>query len=68
MAEHPAVNRRVAQVASVGLSEAKAKEMGLEVRIGKFPFTACAKSHALGDEALSDPDNLPECEKGGWQR
>ena len=37
------------QVASVGLSEAKAKEMGLEVRIGKFPFTACAKSHALGE-------------------
>jgi dihydrolipoamide dehydrogenase len=32
------------QVASVGLSEAKAKEQGFKVKIGKFPFTAIAKA------------------------
>jgi dihydrolipoamide dehydrogenase len=37
------------QVASVGITEAKAKELGFTVRIGKFPFTACGKAHAIGD-------------------
>ncbi len=37
------------QVASVGLSEAKAKELGFELKIGKFPFTACGKAHAIGE-------------------
>jgi dihydrolipoamide dehydrogenase len=37
------------QVASVGLSEAKAKELGFEVKIGKFPFTASGKAHAIGE-------------------
>jgi len=32
------------QVASVGLTEAKAKEAGYQVKIGKFPFTAVAKA------------------------
>jgi dihydrolipoamide dehydrogenase len=32
------------QVASVGLTEAKAKEAGHNVKIGKFPFTAVAKA------------------------
>jgi len=32
------------QVASVGLTEAKAKEAGYEVKVGKFPFTAVAKA------------------------
>lgn len=36
------------QVASVGLTEAKAKEAGHEVRIGKFPFTANGKAHGIG--------------------
>lgn len=36
------------QVASVGLTEAKAKEAGYEVRIGKFPFTANGKAHGIG--------------------
>ena len=37
------------QVASLGLSEAKARENGREVMIGKFPFTANGKAVALGD-------------------
>jgi dihydrolipoamide dehydrogenase len=32
------------QVASVGLTEAKAKEAGYQVKVGKFPFTAVAKA------------------------
>ena len=36
------------EVASVGLSEAKAIESGREIRIGKFPFTASGKASAAG--------------------
>ena len=41
------------QVASVGLTEAKAKELGFEVRIGRFPFIGNGKAIALGE-----PDGL----------
>lgn len=37
------------QVASVGLTEEKAKEAGYEVKTGKFPFTASGKAHAIGE-------------------
>ena len=37
------------QVASFGLSEAKAQEQGLDVRVGKFPFLANGKALGLGD-------------------
>jgi dihydrolipoamide dehydrogenase len=37
------------EVASVGLTEKKAKERGYDVKIGKFPFTANAKGKILGD-------------------
>jgi dihydrolipoamide dehydrogenase len=37
------------QVASVGLTEAKAKEAGYEVRAGKFPFIGNGKAIALGE-------------------
>ena len=37
------------QVASIGITEAKAKENGREVRVGKFPFTASGKAVALGE-------------------
>ncbi|MDW4496786.1 dihydrolipoyl dehydrogenase [Sulfitobacter sp. D35] len=37
------------QVASVGLSEAKAKEQGYEVKVGKFPFIGNGKAIALGE-------------------
>jgi dihydrolipoamide dehydrogenase len=37
------------QIASIGLTEAKAKEGGRELAVGKFPFTANGKAVALGD-------------------
>ncbi|HJS41319.1 MAG TPA: dihydrolipoyl dehydrogenase [Sphingomicrobium sp.] len=37
------------QVASVGLTEARAKEVGHEVRVGKFPFIGNGKAIALGE-------------------
>jgi len=37
------------QIASVGLTEAKAKEQGREVRIGRFPFQGNGKAIALGE-------------------
>src|SRR5438132_19354 len=38
------------EVASVGLTEAKAREEGYEVRVGKFPFSASGKARILGEE------------------
>ncbi len=35
------------QIASVGLTEAKAKEQGLDYKIGKFPFSASGKAVAI---------------------
>jgi dihydrolipoamide dehydrogenase len=37
------------QVASVGLTEAQAKEAGHEVRVGRFPFIGNGKAIALGE-------------------
>ncbi|MFQ6755371.1 dihydrolipoyl dehydrogenase [Cereibacter sphaeroides] len=37
------------QVASVGLTEAKAKENGYEIRVGRFPFIGNGKAIALGE-------------------
>ena len=37
------------QVASVGLTEAEAKEKGYEVKVGKFPFMASGKAFAVGE-------------------
>ena len=39
------------QVASFGLTEAQAKERGLEVKVGRFPFQANGKALGLGDYA-----------------
>ncbi|MEM9898142.1 MAG: dihydrolipoyl dehydrogenase [Pseudomonadota bacterium] len=41
------------QVASVGLTEAKAREQGYEVKVGRFPFNGNGKAIALGE-----PDGL----------
>jgi dihydrolipoamide dehydrogenase len=41
------------QIASVGLTEAKAKELGREVKVGRFPFIGNGKAIALGE-----PDGL----------
>ena len=37
------------QVASVGLTEAKAKEKGYDIKVGKFPFIGNGKAIALGE-------------------
>jgi dihydrolipoamide dehydrogenase len=37
------------QVASVGLTEAKAKEAGYEIKVGNFPFIGNGKAIALGE-------------------
>ncbi len=37
------------QVASVGLTEAKAKETGRKIKVGKFPFIGNGKAIALGE-------------------
>ncbi len=37
------------QVASVGLTEARARELGHEVRVGRFPFIGNGKAIALGE-------------------
>ncbi|MBN9263362.1 MAG: FAD-dependent oxidoreductase, partial [Hyphomicrobium sp.] len=41
------------QVASVGLTEAKAKEQGRQIKVGRFPFVGNGKAIALGE-----PDGL----------
>ena len=41
------------QIASVGLSESAAREQGIEVRVGRFPYAGNGKAIALGE-----PDGL----------
>ncbi len=38
------------QIASVGLTEAKAREAGYEVKVGQFPFIGNGKAIAMGDQ------------------
>jgi dihydrolipoamide dehydrogenase len=44
----PACTYCTPQIASVGLTEAKAKEQGYDVKVGKFPFSANGKARILG--------------------
>ena len=37
------------EIGSIGLTEAKAKEKGYDVKVGKFPFSALAKAKILGE-------------------
>jgi dihydrolipoamide dehydrogenase len=37
------------QIASLGLGEARARDTGREIAVGKFPFTASGKAVALGE-------------------
>jgi len=37
------------EIGSVGLTEAKAREKGYEVKVGRFPFTALGKAIILGE-------------------
>ncbi len=45
----PAVTYCQPQFASIGFSEEQAKERGLEVKIGKYPFSANGKARAAGE-------------------
>ena len=38
------------EIASVGLTEKQAKEKGLEIKVGKFPFSASGKASAAGNK------------------
>jgi dihydrolipoamide dehydrogenase len=38
------------QIASVGLTEKAAKDKGLDIRVGRFPFSANGKAIALGED------------------
>lgn len=37
------------QVASIGLTEKKAREAGYDIKVGKFPFSASGKAHGIGE-------------------
>ncbi|MDP4509617.1 dihydrolipoyl dehydrogenase [Nonomuraea sp. NBC_00507] len=39
------------QVASFGYTETQARDLGYDVKVAKFPFTANGKAHGLGDAA-----------------
>jgi dihydrolipoamide dehydrogenase len=45
----PGCTYSLPQIASVGLTEAKAKEAGHELKVGRFPFRGNGKALALGD-------------------
>ncbi len=44
----PACTYCIPEISSVGFTEAKAKEAGYEVKVGKFPFSASGKASAAG--------------------
>ncbi len=46
----PACTYTNPEISSVGLTEAKAKEQGFEVKVGKFPYTASGKASAAGQK------------------
>jgi dihydrolipoamide dehydrogenase len=45
----PGCTYSLPQIASVGLTEAKAKEQGLDIKVGRFAFRANGKAQALGE-------------------
>lgn len=44
----PGCTYTIPEVSSVGMTEAKAKEAGYELKVGKFPFSASGKASAAG--------------------
>ena len=44
----PGCTYTMTEIASVGLTEEKAKEAGYDLKVGKFPFTASGKASAAG--------------------
>ena len=45
----PACNFTSPEVASVGLTEAKAREKGINVKVGRFMYAASGRAHAMGE-------------------
>jgi dihydrolipoamide dehydrogenase len=45
----PAVTFCQPQVASLGMTEKEAKEKGIQIRVGRFPFSASGKGRAVGE-------------------
>jgi dihydrolipoamide dehydrogenase len=45
----PGCTYSLPQIASVGLTEARAREQGYEIHVGRFPFSANGKALALGE-------------------
>ena len=45
----PACTFTSPEVASIGLTEAKAREAGYDVRVGRFNFMASGRAHAMGE-------------------
>lgn len=45
----PACTFTSPEVAGVGLTEAKAREQGYEVKVGRFSFMASGRAHAMGE-------------------
>lgn len=46
----PSCTYTIPEVASVGMTEAQAKEAGHEIKVGKFPFSASGKASAGGNK------------------
>ena len=46
----PSCTYTTPEIASVGMTEAQAKEAGYEIKVGKFPFTASGKASAGGEK------------------
>lgn len=45
----PGCTYSLPQIASIGITEAKAKELGYKIKVGKFPFIGNGKAIALGE-------------------
>jgi dihydrolipoamide dehydrogenase len=45
----PGCTYSMPQIASVGLTEKKAKELGLKIKVGRFPYVANGKAIAMGE-------------------
>ncbi|MCK9269059.1 MAG: dihydrolipoyl dehydrogenase [Bacteroidales bacterium] len=46
----PACTYTVPEVASVGMTEKQARDAGIEIKVGKFPFSASGKASAAGNK------------------
>jgi dihydrolipoamide dehydrogenase len=52
------------EIATVGLSEEDAKELGIEVKTGVFPFKALGRAMTMGDEGIGFSKVVSDAETG----